>query len=54
MLLWAFTILVLALIAGVLGFSSVLGTAAGMAKLLFTLLLVLFIISLVFSRKPAA
>ncbi len=54
MLFGAFTILVLALIAGILGFSSLLGAAAGMAKLLFTLLLVLFVIWMGLSRRPVA
>lgn len=52
MLIWAFTILILALTAGILGFSGIVGAAAGFAKLLFTLLLIGFVISLVFSRRP--
>jgi uncharacterized membrane protein YtjA (UPF0391 family) len=47
--------LVIALIAGVLGFTSVYVAAAGVAKILFFVFLVLFILSLVsggFSRRP--
>jgi uncharacterized membrane protein YtjA (UPF0391 family) len=50
MLSWAITFLVIALIAGVLGFGVVAGTAAEMAKILFFLFLVLFVVSLVFGR----
>jgi uncharacterized membrane protein YtjA (UPF0391 family) len=47
MLGWALTFLVVALIAGVLGFTSVAGAAMGIAKILFFVFLVLFIVSLV-------
>jgi uncharacterized membrane protein YtjA (UPF0391 family) len=47
MLGWALTFLVVALIAGVLGFTTVAGTAMGIAKILFFVFLVLFIVSLV-------
>jgi uncharacterized membrane protein YtjA (UPF0391 family) len=47
MLGWALTFLVIALIAGVLGFTSVAGTAMGIAKILFFVFLVLFVVSLV-------
>jgi len=47
MLGWALTFLVVALIAGVLGFTSVAGTAMGIAKILFFVFLVLFVVSLV-------
>ena len=51
MLSWAATFLIIALIAGVLGFSSIAGTAAGFAKVLFVVFLVIFVISLVLGRK---
>lgn len=47
MLGWALTFLVVALIAGVLGFTSVAGAAIGIAKILFFVFLVLFVVSLV-------
>ena len=47
MLGWALTFLVIALIAGALGFTGVYVAAAGIAKLLFLIFLVLFVISLV-------
>jgi uncharacterized membrane protein YtjA (UPF0391 family) len=46
MLNWALTFLVVALIAAVLGFGGVAVAAAGIAKLLFFVFLVLFIVSL--------
>ena len=47
MLSWALVFLVVALIAGVLGFTSVAGAAMGIAKILFFVFLVLFVVSLV-------
>ena len=52
MLSWALTFLVVALIAGVLGFGVVAGTAASIAQVLFFLFLVLFVVSLIFGRTP--
>ncbi len=55
MLSWAFTFLVIAIIAALLGFSGLAGTAAGIAKLLFglflVLCLVLFAVALFAGRK---
>lgn len=51
MLGWALTFLVIALVAGVLGFGVVAGTAATVAKILFFVFLVLFIIGLVMGRR---
>ena len=42
------TLLVIALIAAVLGFGGIAGAAVGMAKIMFFVALVLFLISLVF------
>ncbi|MFN3512852.1 MAG: DUF1328 domain-containing protein [Phenylobacterium sp.] len=47
MLGWALTFLVVALIAGLLGFTSIAGAAMGIAKILFFVFLVLFVVSLV-------
>jgi uncharacterized membrane protein YtjA (UPF0391 family) len=56
MLRWALTFLVIALIAALLGFFSVAGTAADIAKVLFFVFLVLFVVSLIFGgvRRPVA
>ncbi len=51
MLSWALTFLVIALIAGVLGFGVVAGTAASIAKILFFVFLVLFIVGLLMGRR---
>jgi uncharacterized membrane protein YtjA (UPF0391 family) len=48
MLRWALVFLVLALIAGVLGFTSVAGTSMDIAKILFFVFLVLFVIGLLY------
>ena len=50
MLYWGFAFLVLALIAGVFGFTTVAGTSIGIAKILFFVFLVLFLISLLAGR----
>jgi len=50
MLSWAILFLVIALIAGVLGFGVVAGTAAWIAKLLFVVFIVLFLVSLISGR----
>ena len=51
MLSWAVTFLIIALIAGVLGFGVVAGTAAWFAKVLFIVFLVMFVISLLAGRR---
>jgi uncharacterized membrane protein YtjA (UPF0391 family) len=51
MLGWAVLFLIIALIAGVMGFSVVAGTAAWIAKVLFVAFLVLFLISLFTGRR---
>jgi uncharacterized membrane protein YtjA (UPF0391 family) len=44
----ALTLLVIALIAAILGFGGIAGAAVGMAKLVFFIALVLFVVSLIF------
>ena len=51
MLSYAITFLIIALIAGVLGFGVIAGTAATIAKVCFLIFLVLFIVSLFRSRR---
>lgn len=46
MLHWALMFLVVALVAGMLGFTSIYVAAAGIARILFFLFLVLFLVSL--------
>lgn len=47
MLSWSIGFLVIALLAGVLGFTGIARTATGMAKILFYIFLILFVLSLV-------
>ena len=47
MLGWALTFLVVALIAGALGFGGIAGTSAGIAKVLFIIFIVLFIVAMI-------
>ena len=53
MLSWAIAFLVIALIAGILGFGVIAGTAAGLAKIVFFIFLILFLVSLIRGRRPA-
>lgn len=53
MLSWSIFFLIIALVAALLGFSSIAGAAAGIAKFLFGVFLVLFVISLFFGRRVA-
>jgi uncharacterized membrane protein YtjA (UPF0391 family) len=51
MLSWSVFFLAIALAAAFLGFSSIAGAAAGIAKTLFGVFLVLFLVSLLFGRR---
>ena len=51
MLSWSVTFLIIAIVAALLGFGLVAGTAATIAKLLFIVFLVLFVVSLVSGRR---
>lgn len=51
MLNWALTFLVVALVAGVLGFWAVAGLAAEIAKICFFVFLILFVVSLIAGRR---
>jgi uncharacterized membrane protein YtjA (UPF0391 family) len=51
MLGYAITFLLIALLAGALGFGSLAGTAATIAKVCFVIFLVLFIASLLRGRR---
>jgi uncharacterized membrane protein YtjA (UPF0391 family) len=53
MLSWALTFLVIALIAALFGFTGIYVAAAGIAKILFFVFLVLFLVSLIGGvRRP--
>ncbi len=51
MLSWAITFLIIAIVAAVLGFGGIAGTATGIAKILFVVFLVMFIASFFFGRR---
>lgn len=51
MLSWAFMFLIIALAAGLLGFTGLAGAATGIAKILFFVFLAVFVISLIMGRK---
>ena len=51
MLGWALTFLVIALVAGLFGFGLIAGTAIGIAKILFFVFLILFLVSLIAGRR---
>jgi uncharacterized membrane protein YtjA (UPF0391 family) len=51
MLRWALAFLIIAIIAAVFGFGGISDTAAGIAKILFFVFLILFVISLLFGRR---
>ncbi|HEV8195954.1 MAG TPA: DUF1328 domain-containing protein [Gemmatimonadales bacterium] len=56
MLRWALAFFVLALVAALFGFGGLAATSAGIAKTLFYIFLVVFLVSLIFgltaSRRP--
>lgn len=51
MLGWSVTFLIIAIIAAIFGFGGIVASAVGIAKILFYIFLVLFVISLIFGRK---
>ena len=51
MLNWAITFLIIALIAAVLGFGVLAGTAMQIAKILFVVFLVLFVLSFFMGKR---
>ena len=53
MLYYALVFLVVALIAGVLGFGGVAFASAEIAKICFFVFLILFVVSLIWSRRGA-
>lgn len=51
MISWAITFLIIAIIAAVLGFTTIAGTSIYIAKILFFVFIVLFVISLLMGRR---
>jgi uncharacterized membrane protein YtjA (UPF0391 family) len=51
MLNWAVTFFVIAIIAAVLGFTNIAGTAIDIAKILFFVFLILAVVSFILGRK---
>jgi len=54
MLNWAVTFFVVAIIAAVLGFTNIAGSAIDIAKILFFVFLVLAVVSFIFGRRVTA
>ena len=54
MLNWAVTFFVVAIIAAVLGFTTIAGSAIDIAKILFFVFLILAVISFIFGRRVTA
>lgn len=56
MLRWALAFLVLALVAGVFGFTGIAGEAVSIARILFYIFIVLFLVGFIYNlvsgRKP--
>jgi uncharacterized membrane protein YtjA (UPF0391 family) len=50
---WAIAFFVIALIAAVFGFTGIAASAAGIAKIIFVVALILAIVSFVAGRRPA-
>ena len=54
MLNWAATFFVIAIIAAVLGFTSIAGSAIDIAKILFFVFLVLAVVSFIFGKRVSS
>ena len=51
MLRWVITFFIIAIIAGLLGFTNLAGDMAYIAKILFFIFLLLFVLSLLFGKR---
>ncbi len=54
MLNWAVTFFIIAIVAAVLGFTNIAGSAIDIAKILFFVFLVLAVVSFIFGRRVNA
>lgn len=52
MLYWAAVFFIIAIVAAVLGFGGIAGTAVGIAKILFFIAIILFVVFLILGRRP--
>ena len=52
MLYWALVFFIVSIVAAVFGFTGIAVAAAGIAKILFFVFLVLFVLSLIFGMRP--
>ena len=53
MLYYALLFLLLAIVAGVFGFSAIVGTATAIAKGLFILFIILFVVSMLLGKRKS-
>lgn len=53
MLRWVWAFLILAIIAAIFGFGGIVAAAAGIAKILFFIFLVIFVVGLIMGRRAA-
>ena len=51
MLSWSITFFIIAIVAAVFGFGGISAAATGIAKILFFVFLILFVVSLIFGRR---
>lgn len=51
MLRWSITFFIVAIIAAIFGFGGIAASAAGIAKVLFFVFVVLFLLSIIFGRR---
>jgi uncharacterized membrane protein YtjA (UPF0391 family) len=54
MLSWTLAFLIVALLAALLGFTGIAGTAAWIAQVLFGIFVVLFLVSIILGRKSTS
>jgi len=54
MLNWAVTFFIIAIVAAVLGFTRIAGSAIDIAKILFFVFLLLAVVSFIFGRRVSA
>ncbi len=52
MLTWSVIFLVVSIIAALFGFTNIAGTSMDIAKVLFFIFLILFVVSLILGRRP--
>ncbi|GIO04471.1 DUF1328 domain-containing protein [Brevibacillus reuszeri] len=53
MLRWSMLFLIIAIIAAIFGFTGIVSAAVGIAKFLFVVFLILFVLSLIFGKRSS-